>query len=505
MMTRILLVDDDPLNLSTLEAILAPEGYEMFCAQDSDRAWEMARELRPDIILLDVMMPGMNGFELCQRLRATPSVREASIIIVTALDDEHSRLKGLECGADDFLAKPLNKGQLRARLRTLASLNRFRQIADQRDRFQSLFELAPAAILLVDLTGHVMAANSRTRGLLAAPESVRLEGSELKEWFDAEAEQRLRSLLALVNQGAAPEASPIVRVERKAGEQILSARATRLAEASGLTLLALDDITTEVRAREALERFNHDLETQVRARTRQLREANALLLSYASFVSHDLRSPLAILKGYLSMLDGGFVPLSEEAAPMIKECFEASKAMEQLIDNVLRLAKEEHAASGARPLVDLLPIVRRVVAHASSCGERRPEVVIHDLPSLRVSPPLIERIFYNLVANAVKHTAHVAKPRIDIGGRHDSGGPILYVRDNGPGFDERQSDRLFREFSRLESDEESDGIGLGLTLVARLLRSHRARMWAEGKLGEGATFYVQFLTDEPRSTNTARG
>src|SRR5215475_3413973 len=102
----ILIVDDEPLGRETLTALLQPQGYQLRFAANGPEALAQAAACPPDLILLDVMMPGMDGFEVCRRLRADPLLREAPVIMLTALDDRVSRLQGIEAGADDFVSKP---------------------------------------------------------------------------------------------------------------------------------------------------------------------------------------------------------------------------------------------------------------------------------------------------------------------------------------------------------------------------------------------------------------
>ncbi|MDM8522252.1 response regulator [Desulfococcaceae bacterium HSG8] len=129
---KILIADDEPAIRETLEALLFPEGYDLAFAENGHEALEKAAEFIPDLILLDVMMPDMDGFEVCQHLRANQHLAEVPIIIVTALDDRDSRLEGIEAGADDFITKPFDRHELRLRVRTITRLNRYRSLLKER-------------------------------------------------------------------------------------------------------------------------------------------------------------------------------------------------------------------------------------------------------------------------------------------------------------------------------------------------------------------------------------
>jgi putative two-component system response regulator len=132
MSSTILIVDDDAAGRQTLEAILDGQGYRLEMAENGVQALEKARQILPDVILLDVMMPGMDGFEVCQRIRSEPLLAEIPIIMLTALDDRKSLLDGLESGADDYITKPYDRHELRARLIGITRLNRYRKLLDER-------------------------------------------------------------------------------------------------------------------------------------------------------------------------------------------------------------------------------------------------------------------------------------------------------------------------------------------------------------------------------------
>jgi len=139
-MSKILIVDDEPSARDTVEALLLKEEYQLEFARDGYEGLKIAEASQPDLILLDVMMPGMNGYEVCRRIRATPTLAEVPIIMVTALDDRSSLLLGIEAGADDFLSKPIDRQELRLRVRTIIRLNRYRTLVKQRENLRAMAE-----------------------------------------------------------------------------------------------------------------------------------------------------------------------------------------------------------------------------------------------------------------------------------------------------------------------------------------------------------------------------
>ena len=140
MSSTILIVDDEISGLHTLESILDGQGYQIVMAQSGPEALEKTRALLPDVILLDVMMPGMDGFEVCRSIRNDPLLAEIPIIMLTALDDRKSLLIGLESGADDYITKPYDRYELRARLLGITRLNRYRKLLNERANLEEAHE-----------------------------------------------------------------------------------------------------------------------------------------------------------------------------------------------------------------------------------------------------------------------------------------------------------------------------------------------------------------------------
>ena len=135
---RILVVDDESIARITVDALLSSENYEMHFAENGAEGISLAQEIQPDVIVMDVMMPGMNGFEACRRIRATPGLSEVPILLVTALDDRESRMAGLRAGADEFITKPYDIFELLLRIQNMTRLNRYRLLTDQRVVMQQL-------------------------------------------------------------------------------------------------------------------------------------------------------------------------------------------------------------------------------------------------------------------------------------------------------------------------------------------------------------------------------
>jgi PAS domain S-box-containing protein len=164
--STILIVDDKPGAREVLRGLLTGEGYNLVYASSGQEALAKAVELVPDLILLDVMMPGMNGFEVCEQLRANSTLAEVPVIMVTALDDLNSRLQGIEVGADDFVTKPFDHTELRARVRTITRLNRYRRLLSERTQRQQAETEARRRNYELTLLNQIITAASSTLNVL---------------------------------------------------------------------------------------------------------------------------------------------------------------------------------------------------------------------------------------------------------------------------------------------------------------------------------------------------
>ena len=155
----ILVVDDDIVSRELMRSLLATE-FNLLFAENGEQALALADRTPPDLVLLDVVMPGLDGFAVCERLRQNPALRQVPIVLLTALEGRESRLRGLSAGADEFLNKPVDPTELTMRIRTITQLNRFRQLCDERARFEAAVAHSPDAIVLTDGAGRILNMNA---------------------------------------------------------------------------------------------------------------------------------------------------------------------------------------------------------------------------------------------------------------------------------------------------------------------------------------------------------
>lgn len=232
------------------------------------------------------------------------------------------------------------------------------------------------------------------------------------------------------------------------------------------------------------------LEEIVSERTRQLEAANKELESFSYSVSHDLRSPLRLIDGFSKMmLDDYEDKLDEDGVRSLRRIRHATERMGTLIEALLGLARINRCVPVVET-VDLSEIGRQVVLQLREGNtDRKVDVQIDSELVVLGDPRLLRVALENLLGNAWKYSSKQSSARITFGRADYNGRQVFYVQDNGVGFDMKYAGKLFGEFQRLHRADEFEGTGIGLATVARIIRRHNGRIWAESEPGKGAVFY----------------
>jgi CheY-like chemotaxis protein len=328
-----------------LESILIGQGYELLFAASGPEALARAAERAPDLALLDVMMPGMDGFEVCRRLRADSRLAEVPVVLVTALDDRDSRLKGIEAGADDFITKPFDRAELRARVRTITRLNRYRRLLAERARFEWVVEQAAEGYVIFGAGDEIRYANPTARLLLGG--AVPADSPKGRGFLDlARSEYRCEPEEAW--RGWPGEAAGVRYLVRPESERALPSwiEVTVLSQSAGAEptrLLRLRDVTDEIAARRDTWRFG-------------------------GMVQHKLRTPLVSALTALELIaDPGAQMSAAETAELGSLALAGVQRLRSEVEDILQYVETARStrARGRFPLEQLSALGERT-AHSMS-------------------------------------------------------------------------------------------------------------------------------------------
>lgn len=434
---RFLGIDDNPDNLIVLKVLLQESypGSVFKGAMSGREGLALCSSFKPDVILLDLIMPVMDGFEICSRLKNDPATRHIPVVMLTAAQtSSESRIRALKSGADAFLAKPIDNAELMAQI---SAMLRLKAWEDER-----------------------LSENERLE-MLVRKRTADLE-HELKERIKAE-EELQRTIQEL--------------------------------EQSQLAAIALSEelsreMEERIQAENAVKLLNAELEQRVMFRTAQLEASNKELEAFSYSVSHDLRAPLRAINGFARiLLDDYSGSLDEEGKRILHILQDNARNMSKLIDDLLdfsRLQRQELLRSPI-PMNDLVSEVYRELSSLEPTGNIR--CTIHPLPEIQGDESMIRQVWRNLISNAMKFSMPRDIRIIEIGALKKEGSTIFYVKDNGIGFDMKYAGKIFGVFQRLHSAAEFEGTGVGLALVQRIINRHNGRIWTESEPGSGACFY----------------
>jgi signal transduction histidine kinase len=345
-------------------------------------------------------------------------------------------------------------------------------------------------ILVLDETHRAVVANPAFyQTLQIAP--GQLEGKRIQELIFGESGQpHVRMILEpVIAQSGGSTALEIVCVLPHGERAVFSVSSQHISfdgTNSNLTLVELHDITKEREAEDKIQALNEALQKHAA----DLEAANKELESFTHSASHDLRTPLRLMNkiAYL-LLEDHRAQLPAGAIDKVEMILTSTREMAKLIEDLLDFSRVSREPMRKRR-VDLSRLVREAVEELRDEQQgRQVEIVIEDLPSCQADRPLLKQVILNLLENALKFTRLCERARIRVGCTEICGEVAYFIRDNGVGFEQNAADSLFLAFHRHHKRAEFEGTGLGLALVRRIIDRHGGRIWAEGEIDEGSSFY----------------
>ena len=360
-------------------------------------------------------------------------------------------------------------------------------------RLAAIVESSDDAIIGKDLDGIITNWNRGAEKLFGYT-AVEMVGNSVMRLIPADRQEEEGQIIGKINRGESLEHFETLRQAKDGHQFNVWITISPIRDATGKVIgvsKVVRDITDRKMAEEKICQLNAELEKRVGERTEQLKSANDDLEAFSYSVSHDLRAPLRHVMGFVDLLRKDSGPsLSEKSSRYLSTISEAAKRMGHLIDDLLDFSRIGRAEM-KKANVNLDKLVRETLNDFQMETQGRNVVwEIHPLPLVRADRALLRLVLVNLISNAIKFTGHCRKARIEIGCVPGDGNEtVIFVRDNGAGFDPLYTKKLFGVFQRLHSNAEFEGTGIGLANIKRIILRHGGRVWADGVVNSGATFF----------------
>jgi len=471
---KILVVDDEPINLKLLEAILLLEGYEVVTALNGEEALKIIRADGIELALLDVMMPGVDGFEVTKQVRQDSTFGLMPIVLVTALKDTQDRIKGIEAGCDDFISKPFDKQEVLARVKTLLKLSFYRRQLDQKEKFETVIRQMGEGVIICGPDWKVQEINAAAKKYLNCNDAQAQNLIELI--FNGYSVSLSKE--ELMNLSLLHKKFDVIREESEQFKALyleaeLDIFKNPLGEVSSIIML-LRDVT---------DKHREELMKQ----------------DFLSFISHKLSTPLnVVIQNGFTMQEGILGALNEKQKILVSAIIQQSYLLKNIISRLVQftvlnnqrldLIKEEIILDEYLPrLIDsLIKLVKdRKIDLAIDCPDKNARLYMNKV--------YFDQVIGNLIENAIKfNDKDVIK--IDIKVRNASDQVEILIIDNGRGIPAEYKDKIFEKFYQIEKNftGQVEGMGIGLALIRRIISAYGGELVLESEINKGTTFKIMF-------------
>ncbi len=497
---RILLVDDNPTNLQMLLQTLNGRGYKLLIAKNGESALRIAAKAKPALVLLDIMMPGMDGYEVCRQLKENPETENITIIFLSALDDTKDKVKGLETGAVDYISKPFQAEEVIARVDTQLKIHRLeralsaknRQLEEDKER---ILESMNEGIFGLDSRGNITFANHAAAYMTGWPID-RLRGANLISLMLNESDgencsQQLAPIQVALNKGVAKTVEEGVFWQKDGNAFPVNYSCTPImeeGEANGVVVV-FKDITEKKRQKEALQKALDELEAQKDKLTHVSRLST--MGEMAAGFAHEVNQPLTAISNYAQVARRMLTRLEIEddglAEAMVKINNQARRAGD-IISRIRSFVKKpDHVLACVDP--------NKLISDTYKLAEvdaRNNNMQIHldlgeNLPDVKVDPVQIQQVALNLIRNGMEAMCGLDTCKLGVHVKTelvDKQFVKVSVIDRGYGLAEDAEEKLFTPFYTTKAD----GMGIGLSVCHSIIQSHGGRLDFKRNPEGGAIF-----------------
>ncbi|MDM8550917.1 response regulator [Desulfobacterales bacterium HSG2] len=507
----VLIVDDNPKNLKILADMLRGKGYKLAMAKNGFKAMEFAKKKLPDLIILDIIMPELDGFEVCRQLKSRNDTKEIPVIFISALTDPKNKVKGFEVGGVDYITKPFQHEEVSARMnvhlklrqshkklkRTNESLSfeikarKHAQNAMKRseENLQKIFDATPVPLIIARMSDNmVIRANQAARRYFRFPHDALVNVKTIS--FYANPDRLLRILAQIRRQGYAENFE--IEVKLRNNERrwaIMSAYSIDYFGEPSM-IIGLTDINERKQAEEELQKAKESAETANRAKS-----------EFLANMSHEIRTPMNAILGFAELLTSHVIGKKEKN--YLTAIRSGGKNLLTLIDDILDLSKIEAGKMEIHyePVNPFMIFRESQQIFSLKTSEKNIDFIIDippDIPDrLFLDETRLRQVLFNLIGNAVKFTekGHIRLSAEKISGPEDESilDMIIRVEDTGIGIPMESQETIFESFRQQDgqSNRQFGGTGLGLAISKRLVEMMGGRISVMSEIGKGSCFEIR--------------
>lgn len=479
---NILVIDDTPENLQFLAAMLTEQGYKVRSVTKATAGLRGAQAAPPDLILLDVNMPEMNGYEVCQQLKINDVTRDIPVIFISAMDSVLDKVKAFSVGGVDYITKPFKVEEVLARLENHLMIRNLRaslqeqnakleqeiQVRQQaEEKFAKAFSSSPSPIMISSLTdGRFIDANSSFLRMTGYALEEIIGNSFLELNLGISPQKYTNTMQQLLEKGSLQNHE--IEFRTKSGEVRIGLLSAELIELSGTqcVLTTFNDIT----------------------------ERRRLENEFISLVSHELRTPLTSLMGALDLLGAGQLgTLTTKGQQVLNIAITNTERLIRLVNDILDL---ERIKSGKLTIQKVKSDATNLLTQSAEVMQPMAErcqikLVIEPITAeILVDPDRILQTLTNLLSNAIKFSE--SGTTIWMRGQIQPDYLQITIQDQGRGIPANKLQTIFERFQQVDASDsrKKGGTGLGLAICRNIVEQHGGNIWVESVLGEGSTFYI---------------
>lgn len=509
----VLLVDDNPQNLKVLYETLKDKGYRLLIANDGAKALTLAQRDRPEVILLDIMMPELDGYQVCQRLKADPATADSAVVFLSALDDIEAKVKGFSLGGADYISKPFQAQEVIARVKTHARVIRLERQLQQRNRQLEndqtrILNAISEGIYGLDAEGDIIFANPAAELIAGSPaeELVGRNFFELHFGKDCSCPDTVTvgetPVKATCDLGVPEHRRGITMLHTDGSGFLAEYRSSPKLEGSQLlgAVVVFRDITAELQREEDLEAARQLVEEQ----REQLAHASRLTTvgEMAAGFAHEVNQPLTAITNYARVANR-LVSCESVDETLLKETLAKIEAQSHRASEVIRrirqFVKKPVTGKEVISINTLLDDTRQFAEVDARNNEGGVEITVADnVPDVLVDPVQVQQVTLNLIRNALEATraAGTSTP-VRVSAELTSGGCVrVEVTDRGVGLPADAEERLFLPFYTTKPE----GMGIGLPMCQSLIQAQGGDIGFERPEQGGARFYFTLPVAEATET-----